>query len=170
MCCEEMRQSILAQTLEGEVAPTSATGRHLQECPACRDFWQRLNAVDAVLRALPLAEAPPTVTRRILEEVPPSSPPVEEQFLPWMLWVPAASLLIGLIWAYLALLWQRWPDLVDSVSPALSGWPAHTESWLGSNKSTLGTVSLSVAGGILLTVLGVIAGLYVGRRRVSAGR
>lgn len=171
MRCNEIRRRLLERTLEGEGgALAGELEEHLQDCPACRDFSGRLAEVDAALWAMPLEEVPPVVTRRILEEIPPSRPPLEAQFLPWILWVPATSLLVGLVWAYLTLLWRRWPDLVDTLSPTLSGWPSSTESWLGSHKTAFSTVALSVAAGILLTVLGAIAGLYVGRRRAAVGR
>jgi predicted anti-sigma-YlaC factor YlaD len=165
MHCEKLRQEILERTLGGSGVPAgSALEKHLQACPACRAFLSRISEVDAALYAMPLEKTPAVVTRRILAQIEPT-PMSEEKFLPWTVWVPVASLLLGLFWAYLFLVWQRWPVLEDTISPILVDWSTTLEQWLGSHQDVLSAITLSVAIGILITLLSIALGLYVGRKR-----
>ncbi len=167
MRCEEARRIILEETLEGKpVLDQGALTRHLEDCPACRLFLSRLNEVDAALRQLPLEKAPPVVVQGVLERLPAPAP----QFLPWTLWLPILSLLVGVCWAYLSLLLAYGPAQFGSFDVLALNWLASLEQWVLVNQDVLGAVSLSVAAGLFFTALAVALGFYVGRSRAAAGR
>ncbi len=165
MSCERIRDEIVAITLEGDaIPPESLTGRHLRACPRCRAFLSRVLEVDAALRALPLAMTPASVRRHVLEQIA-LAERTRDRFMPWTLWLPVVSLVCGLFWAYLALLWSSRLDPAGSLDPTVSGWLLRAEQWLAANQSILSTVALSVTLGLLFTALAVGLGLYVGRSR-----
>lgn len=167
MRCEEARRIILEETLEGRPAlDKGALTRHLEDCPACRLFLSRLSEVDAALRQLPLEKAPPAVIQGVLERLPTSAP--QEKFLPWTLWLPILSLLIGVCWAYLSLLLAYGPAQFGSFDVLALNWLAKLEQWVLVNQDVLGAVSLSVAAGLFFTALAVALGFYVGRSRAAA--
>lgn len=171
MYCKEARQLVLERTLEeGDISADSALGRHLLECADCRAFLAQVREVDLALAEMPLERTPAAVTERILAQVPMREKQMEaEPFLSWTLWVTAGSLLVGLVWAYLSWLWRNWPGLTESFTPTVLEWPAQLERWLGSQQDPLSAVILCIAAGMLLTVIGVALGLYVGRERVVHG-
>ncbi len=169
MHCEKARQIILEETLEGGLTlGVGPLARHLEDCPACRTFLSRLNEVDAALRQLPLEKAPATVTQGVLERLP--SPAPLEGFLPWTLWLPVLSLLVGVCWAYLSLLLAHGPSQFGSFDTLALDWLAKLEQWVLVNQNVLEAVSLSMASGLLFTALAVALGFYVGRSRAAAGR
>ncbi len=168
MRCEEARQIILKETLEGRpVLDQGALTRHLENCPACRLFLSRLNEVDAALRQLPLEKAPPAVVQGVLEHLP--APATQEKFLPWTLWLPILSLLVGICWAYLSLLLAYGPAQFGSFDVLALNWLVSLEQWVLANQDVLGAVSLSVAAGLFFTALALALGFYVGRSRAAAG-
>lgn len=170
MDCKQSRQRILEQTLAGGTLPSAGPlSDHLSTCPACRAFARRLAAVDGALGDPPLERAPAETTQRVLEQIVPRPQPSPVPFLPWPVWAPLVSLLLGLIWAYLTLAWQRGPAWSDTLSPVLLSWPDQMRRWLGAHQGDLRVITASVAVGILLTILGVSLGLYAGRERASAG-
>lgn len=155
MRCEKARQEILDRTLQSREIPAgSPLDLHLKHCRSCSAFLERVIEVDAALQLLPIESAPPEMLRHVRERI--ASLPTEPAFLPWTLWVPAASFFFGLIWAYLILLWQRWPFLAE--------WPAQLEQWLGGHQLSLGAVTLSISLGMIFTMLGIALGLYIGRK------
>ncbi len=169
MRCEEVRQIILEETLEG--GPALGEGplaRHLEGCPTCRAFLSRLSEVDAALRQLPLEKAPATVAQGVLERLPPPLP--REEFLPWTLWLPVLSLLVGVCWAYLSLLLAYGPAQFGSFDTLVLNWLTNLEQWVLVNQDVLGAVALSVASGLFFTALAVALGFYVGRSRAAPGR
>lgn len=163
--CEEVRQAILDRTLEGEpIAPDSPLGAHLRRCPSCRRYHEAIVQVDAGLRAMPLHSAPSWIVENVLARIAPQR---AQPLFPWTVWVPLLSLFVGLAWAYTAFVWARSAEL----APAVAAWPAQLESWLSSHEGALGALSLSVVLGLLLSLLGVGVGFYVGReRRATAER
>ncbi len=163
MRCEQVRQTILEETLEGNRPLSGWPARHLERCADCRAFRERLLAVDAALRAMPPERAPAGLAARVLARAGPARPP-EQPFL-WTLWGPALSLLLGLVWAYLALLWERGQALAGGLDPSWTGWPALLEQWLGEHQAGLGMVTLSLTAGILCTLLGIGLGWFLGRER-----
>jgi len=161
--CEEARDLILEQTLEGDSLPAGgALAQHLQACPSCRLFWARVAMVDAALRDLPLMAAPAGLRARILERIP--TTPTGE-FLPWTLWMPVLSLVSGVAVACVVLLFHQGSVLSDTFSPALAEWIVRAQQWLLSNGSVLSTVALSVTVGLLFTAVAIGLGLYMGRTR-----
>ncbi|MGB9724218.1 MAG: hypothetical protein ACP5OO_06955 [Chloroflexia bacterium] len=168
MRCEQVRRIILEETLEGKpVLDEGRLARHLEGCPACRAFLRRLDEVDTALRQLPLERAPAGVAQGVLERLPvPSS---REELLPWTLWVPILSLLVGVCWAYLSLLLAYGPAQFGSFDTLVLNWLASLEQWVLENQGVLGAVSLSVSAGLLFTALAVALGFYVGRSRAAAG-
>jgi len=164
MQCEEARRRILEVTLDGVPIPQERPlGQHLLHCAECQALLVRLGQVDSALRAMPLEAAPAGISRRIMQEVKASA---EKPFLPWNVWLPAFSLLVGLAVVYLTLLWQRAVD----ITPAVTSWPAQIEVWVGGHQEIFGTVGLSIALGLLFSFVGIGLGLYVGRVRAAAGR
>jgi len=165
MDCEEVRQAILECMLEGEtIAPDSPLGTHLQRCSGCRLFRQAVAQVDAALFALPVEAAPAWIREQVLARIQPQQ---TGPFLPWNIWVPLLSLVLGLAWAYGAVVWSRSAEL----GPAILGWPAQLEAWLSAHQASLNALSLSVVLGVLLSLIGIALGLYVGReRRATAER
>lgn len=173
MHCEKVRRIILEETLEG--GPDLAKGplaQHLEECPACRAFLSRLREVDAALRQLPLEKAPATLAQGVLERRlgRSSLPASREEFLPWTIWLPILSLLVGVCWAYLSLLLAYGPAQFGSFDAVVLNWLASLEQWVLANQNVLGAVSLSVASGLFFTALAVALGFYVGRSRAAPGR
>ncbi len=166
MHCKEARRQILEQTLEERLPATGPLQEHLRGCPACSYFLVCVAETDQALRALPLESAPAEVARRVLAQAAGRSE--REVFLPWSLWLPVVSMLIGLIWTYVALVWRRGPDLIGSLDP-LAQWFAHAEQWLLAQQSTLLAVGLSVAAGLFFTMLALGLGMYIGRQRVEHG-
>ena len=67
MCCERMSEWMML-ALDGELGPTErvALEDHLARCPTCWLEWQRLQALEQVLRAAPLVPAPLGFTGRTL--------------------------------------------------------------------------------------------------------
>lgn len=173
MCCEKVRRIILEETLEGK--PDLGKGplsQHLEDCPACRAFLSRLSEVDAALRQPPLEKAPAEIAQGVLERLPGRSPTPasQEQFLPWTLWLPILSLLVGVCWAYLSLLLAYGPAQFGSFDAVMLDWLTNLEQWVLANQNVLGAVSLSVASGLFFTALAVALGFYVGRSRAAPGR
>ncbi len=165
MYCIEFRRILLEETLENQRIPeNSPLGQHLRDCPSCGSLLARIHEVDTALRLLPLEQAPASVTRRILEQTSPPAPALRP-FLPWTLWLPALSLVVGILWAYLALLWKHSPEVSGFVGPTLGTWLGQLELWLHSNQTILMAVGISVAAGILFTLIAIALGLYVGRER-----
>jgi hypothetical protein len=163
MSCERVRGEIVEITLEGGTIPGDGLpSQHLRACLACRSFLARVVEVDAALRVLPMETTPVWVRRRVLERIALLERP-RERFLPWTLWLPAVSLVAGLFWAYLALLWSSRLDLAGSLDPVVSGWLVQVEEWFAANQVTLSTVTLSVTLGLLFTAVAIGLGLYVGR-------
>jgi predicted anti-sigma-YlaC factor YlaD len=167
MRCEDVRDRIVEQTLEGGLAPAAALAEHLHGCPDCLDFYSRLDEVDLALHALPLESLPAWQARRIAARVT-AAGTRQDTFLHWTLWVPAASLLIGLFWAYVTLVWPSGPDLIRSFDPTVIRWLAQFEQWVAMQQSTLNVVAISVGAGLFVTVLATVLGLYVGRDRMTA--
>lgn len=168
MRCDEARNAILEQTLEGEFIPAGALGEHLQGCLSCRSFLARVEEVDGALLALPLEAVPQRITRQIVARVA-DTDRQEAPFLQWTIWLPVASLLLGLLWVYITLVWPSGVDLLRSFDPTMAGWLALFEQWVANQQGMLSAVALSVGAGLLVTLLAVSLGLYVGRNRVAAG-
>ena len=165
MHCEEARWMILELTLESGPTDSKPLREHLRGCPACSYFLARVEETDLALRALPVESAPAGMTRQVLAQA--AARGDREGFLPWSVWLPVLSLLAGLIWAYVTLVWRSGPALISSVNPALAEWLARAEEWLMSQQATLSAVGLSVGAGLLFTVLAIGLGLYIGRQRVA---
>lgn len=164
MRCEEARQQILEHTLEEGLPAAGPLQAHLRRCAACSYFQVRVAETDQALRALPVESAPAETMRRVLAQA--AAPGGGEVFLPWSLWLPVVSMLVGLIWAYVTLIWQRGPAMAGSLDP-LGQWFTHVEQWLLTQQSTLLAVGLSVAAGLFFTLLAIGLGLYIGRQRVA---
>jgi len=168
MYCKEARCQLLEITLEAEVIPQHGPlGEHLRDCPACRAFLARILRVDAALHALPLEAAPPELAQYIMAQIPALPLPEKRKFLSWTLWLPVVSLFVGVFWAYLTLLWSRGAEISNSVDPTMANWLTQLEHWLANNQAILSAAAISVTVGLLLTVLAVAVGLYVGRERAA---
>ena len=167
MRCEQARHQILQQTLEGEFVPAAPLAGHLQGCPDCRGLLARVRLVDGALRAPPLEQMPAWSVHQVIARLAAESPR-QEAFLPWTLWLPIGSLLAGLLWAYVTLVWPAGPAMTRSADPSLLVWLTQLEGWVFAQQAMLNVVALSVGGGLLLTALAVGLGVYVGRDRIVA--
>jgi uncharacterized membrane protein YdfJ with MMPL/SSD domain len=166
MRCREARDRILEQTLEGQFILTIALWEHLRGCPSCRSFLARLKEVDVVLRAPPLEAAPRRVTRQIMAQLA-SSDRQQAPFLHWTVWLPMVSLLLGLVWVYITLVWPSGADLLRSLDPTMASWLARIDQWVATQQAMLNAVAISVGAGLLVTLLAIGLGLYVGRSRAA---
>lgn len=165
MRCEEVRYMILERTLEGNFAPTAGLADHLHHCPACRDLLARVILVDGALRALPLEAMPGWSVRGMITRAA-AAGERPEPFLPWTFWLPVGSLLAGLFWAYVSLIWPAGPDTIRSFSPSVAVLLAQFEGWVIAQQEMLNVVALSIGAGLVFTVLAITLGLYVGRDRI----
>jgi predicted anti-sigma-YlaC factor YlaD len=168
MRCEQVRRVILQQTLEGGFVPAAELADHLRGCPECHSLLLRVTEVDIALRALPLEQMPAWSVRQMIAQ-PAKTGQRQEPFLPWTLWLPVGSLLIGLLWSYFTLIWPTGPDVIRSFDPRLAIWLVQFEEWVIAQQAMLKVIALSVGAGLIFTVLAVSLGLYVGRDRVAAG-
>jgi anti-sigma factor RsiW len=166
MRCEQVRHRILEQTLERAFDATGPLVEHLQSCCFCRAFLAHVTEVDLALRALPVQCAPVQVTHRILAQASRAGRE-RELFLPWTLWVPVASLLVGIFWVYMTLVWPSAPGLVTSLDPTVATWLTGFEQWVAAQQATLNAVAISVGAGLVFTLLAIVLGLYVGRNRAA---
>jgi|GEM_PF-1699890 len=165
MRCEQVRNTLLEQTLEGRLLPGSEVAEHLDRCRDCQDLVARLALVDMALRSLPVEPMPAWSVRQMLARTAAGRRP--EPFLPWTLWLPVGSLLAGLLWAYFTLIWPAGSEAVGSFAPTFSDWLARFEAWIVTQQTMLNAVALALGAGLLFTLLAVSLGLYVGRDRVA---
>jgi len=166
MRCEKVRKIILEQTLEGSFTPNPKVADHLRSCPECQSFLVRVTEVDNTLRALPLEQMPAWSVQHMIARADVANQR-QKHFLPWTLWLPVTSLLVGLLWAYFTLVWPAGPDVIRSLDPRLSTWLVQFEEWVIAQQSILNVVALSVGVGLLFTMLAIGLGLYVGRERIA---
>lgn len=164
MRCEKVRKIILEQTLEGPFAPSADLEDHLWGCPECHDLFVRVAEVDMALRALPLEQMPAWSVHQMLARAAAASRR-QAPCLPWTLWLPIGSLLIGLLWSYITLIWPNGPDVLRFLDPTVAVWLTQFEDWVVAQQTMLNAVALSVGVGFLFTALAVVLGFYVGRSR-----
>lgn len=164
MHCEKAQRMILEQTLEGALAPSPGLQDHLRDCPECRDLLVRVAEVDRALRALPLEQMPAWSVHQMLAQAA-AAGRRRTPFWPWTLWLPVGSLLMGLLWAYITLIWSTGPEVIRSFDPRVTTWLIQLEEWVITQQVTLNVVFLSIGAGFLLTVLAVGLSLYAGRNR-----
>ncbi|HHS98546.1 MAG TPA: hypothetical protein ENK08_11775 [Chloroflexi bacterium] len=68
MKCEQARSLMMAY-LDGEPVDQEALADHIARCPECREAWERLRAVERLLREAPVASAPTGFAGRVLARV-----------------------------------------------------------------------------------------------------
>ncbi len=166
MRCDQVRQYILDQTLGSQPIPSQGLLHdHVQSCTECHLFLVRLLEVETALCRLPLYAAPAGLTRRILAQAVAYRHQEEDSFLPWTLWLPLLSLLIGISWAYLAILMNQSGSPTVPFSPSVRDLLFRIQEWITAHLPTITAVAISVAAGLLFMLLAVGLGLYMGRTR-----
>lgn len=98
----------------------AALRAHLPACAACRQRLAWLRLVEQTLRAWPQARPDPAMAARIMAQLPPlPAGGAVWEALPWIVWVPALALGLGLALAMLALP----PQMTHDLGLSLAEWP-----------------------------------------------
>lgn len=103
LCQRHLPEYVSDGGLPGSLAAWVA--EHLDACPACREYAERLRCVEEALASYPLRVPPPELSAHVMERV--AGGAVERQeawrWLPWDVWVPLAALMCAVIFAALSL-------------------------------------------------------------------
>lgn len=96
MNCQHVQQRLLATS--GRRTPTPDVLAHLETCPACRTWSERLNEIDATVSRLPVPDssaAKASLANRFLSPPAPSAPPIWKRVkLSWPKAIAAAAAVI----------------------------------------------------------------------------
>jgi Putative zinc-finger len=87
---------------------------HLAECPACRAFWAREEAVTTVVRALPRSPAPPTLARQVRNLGTPRRGIARWLGSPWVSAAALAALVVAVVAPWVVPR-ERPADLVEAL-------------------------------------------------------
>jgi anti-sigma factor RsiW len=168
MKCEAVKEELRRCFDEG-VSRDDALSAHLAQCDTCRAYSARLDAVDADLLAMPMANVSPELARR-LEAIPRAPAPAFHRN--WLIGAAGAlivaALFVGYFYPFPVPAWQDlaldYRQSIPRVSlqafqppsmAALKTYAEPTLEWLESVPRLSVPVAWAIAAAALLTLLGI---------------
>jgi len=129
--------------------------QHLSQCRACRDLMAQLRHTEVALRTLPVEAASQALMPQVVSIVSRRQVALPEwSFMPWTVWVPAASVITASM-MLLLLLPSETPvlrNLADVTAPILK--PEILNSWLVSFRLHFTHNTLVTVGSAAAAILG----------------
>jgi anti-sigma factor RsiW len=165
MTCEQVRW-LLALEPRDRMLPEHLTVRqHLDRCPACREYWQALQRIDAALAARPLAMLPAERRLAVMAAVrrhprPAQIPPMfSRAFVMFSAAITLFALVGGaVLLQYCSAEFPLSSPIVVPSSMVNPGWASAASTWLSLRSDQVGQAVLALLAGLLICVLGYLAG------------